>query len=146
VSFTRHVRLTYRLRSGVAPGACLITREGYGLPLGGSGRFGLGLGDPGAPAPYRTTDADAFAAATREQHAAWLPRHLPGLDPEPVDEVRCVAVQAPWLDEHEDGFAARRAGRVVAFSGSNLMKFGPLLGDRLARTVLAEDGVHPDLD
>ena len=33
---------------------------------------------------------------------------------------------------------------MTAFHGSNLMKFGPLLGDRLARSVL--DGrVHRDL-
>ena len=37
-----------------------------------------------------------------------------------------------------------KTGRVTAFHGSNLMKFGPLLGDRLARSVL--DGrVHADL-
>jgi len=33
---------------------------------------------------------------------------------------------------------------VLAFMGANLMKFGPVLGDRLARSVLAGD-VHPDL-
>ena len=32
---------------------------------------------------------------------------------------------------------------MIAFAGSNLMKFAPVLGDRLARTVLAEDGVTP---
>ncbi len=144
-TFTHHVRLTYRLRDGVDPGSCLITRGAYGLPLGRTGLFGLGLDDPGEPAPHRTADADAFAEAVRDQHAGWIPRNLPGVQPEPVDEVRCVSVQAPWLDDHDDGFAALRAGRVVAFTGGNLMKFGPLLGDRLARTVLAEDGVHGDL-
>jgi sarcosine oxidase len=84
------------------------------------------------------------AARERERHARWLPAAFPGLDPVPVDEIRCVAVQAPWLDAGGDGFAALRRGRVVAFTGSNLMKFGPVLGDRLARSVL--DGeLHPDL-
>jgi hypothetical protein len=36
---------------------------------------------------------------------------------------------------------------VIAFGASNVMKFGPLVGDRLAETVLdAELGVHPDLE
>ena len=144
-SFTHHVRLAYRRRAPGPPGACLTVGEAYGLPLGRTGTFGLGLDDPAAPAPYRTTEADGFAAAVRAQHARWVPRHLPGLEPEPVGEVRCVAVHAPWLDDHGDGFAAVRLGSVIAFAGSNLMKFAPVLGDRLARTVLAEDGVHPDL-
>jgi sarcosine oxidase len=145
-TFTHHVRLTYERRAGSAPTACLAVGDAYGLPLGGTGRWGLGLDDPDGAAPYRTTDADAFARAVREQHADWVPRHLPGLEGEPVDEIRCVSVQAPWLDDHDDGFAALRAGRVVAFTGSNLMKFGPVIGDRLARTLLDTDGdVHPDL-
>ena len=51
---------------------------------------------------------------------------------------------APWLDAHGDGFLALRAGRVTAFTGANLMKFGPLLGDRLARSVL-DGAIHADL-
>lgn len=33
----------------------------------------------------------------------------------------------------------RAAGRVVAFTGSNLMKFGPLLGELLARAVCSDE-------
>jgi sarcosine oxidase len=54
-------------------------------------------------------------------------------------------LHAPWLDAGGDGFAAARRGQVVAFTGANLMKFGPLLGDRLARTVLSES-IDPDLE
>ena len=43
-----------------------------------------------------------------------------------------------------DGWQAIRRGRVLAFMGANLMKFGPVLGDRLAGSVLAGD-IHPDL-
>lgn len=145
VRFTRHVRLTYGWSRPVAPSACFTSPSAYGLPLGRTGRFAVGLEDPGEPAPLDTTDGDAFACTVRGQHADWLPHHLPGLEPHPVGEVRCVSVHAPWLDDHDDGFAALRQGRVVAFAGSNLMKFAPVLGDRLARTVLAEDGVHEDL-
>ena len=62
----------------------------------------------------------------------------------PAGRVECVSPHAPWLDAHGDGFLALRAGRVTAFTGSNLMKFGPLIGDRLAESVLAGE-IHPDL-
>jgi sarcosine oxidase len=61
-----------------------------------------------------------------------------------VDRVECVSLYAPWLDAAGDGFLALRASRVTAFTGGNLMKFGPLLGDRLARSVL-DGAVHEDL-
>jgi glycine/D-amino acid oxidase-like deaminating enzyme len=144
-----HVRLTYAPRAGHArerPPACLIVPGAYGLPLGSTGRWALGLDDPGEPQPVASVDPDTVAAAVRAQHAAWVGEWMPGLDPHPVDEIRCVWLAADWLVAGEDGFAAVRRGRVVALGASNAMKFGPLLGDRLARTVLDPDGgVHPDL-
>jgi hypothetical protein len=142
-----HVRLTYARRSEAAgPCACLIAPGAYGLPLGSTGRWALGLEDPGEPPPVDAVPAEAAAARTRAQHRAWVPRHLPGVEAEPVDEIRCVGLRAPWLDGHGDGFAAVRSGRVLAFAGANLMKFGPLIGERLAASVLDPDaGVHPDL-
>jgi glycine/D-amino acid oxidase-like deaminating enzyme len=145
VRFFHHVRLTYVPRVAAArPPACLTAPAGYGVPLGSTGRWAFGMEDEGEPAPLWTTEAADVAAAVRARHAAWLPEALPGLDPDPVDEVRCVSLRAPWLDDGGDGFTAARSGRVVAFTGANLMKFGPLLGDRLARTVLG-DAIHPDL-
>jgi glycine/D-amino acid oxidase-like deaminating enzyme len=120
VSFSDHVRYTYAAGTS---SACLICPEGYGLPLGSTGRWGFGQAEPNA-----------------DQVRALFPR----VSSEPVAEVRCVNVHAPWLDEGGDGWRAVRRGRVLAFMGANLMKFGPLLGDRLARSVLAGD-VHPDL-
>jgi sarcosine oxidase len=129
-----HVRLTYRAR--VRTGACLIAPEGYGLPLGSTGRWALGLhGDEELPFDAATSD-DATAAARREQ-ASWVPDAFPGLDPEPVDEIRCVALEAEWLDGG-DGSVTRRAGRVIAFTGGNLMKFGPVIGERLAQLSATE--------
>jgi sarcosine oxidase len=49
-----------------------------------------------------------------------------------------VSVRAPWLDAGGDGWRATRRGRVVAFVGANLMKFGPLLGDLLAQAVTSD--------
>ncbi len=110
-----HVRVTYDAGMG-AP--CVISPELYGLPIGSTGRYAIGMHDQ--------DDVPAM-------------RPLPA-----AGRVECVSLHAPWLDEHGDGFLALRAGRVTAFTGSNLMKFGPLLGDRLARSVL--DGeVHGDL-
>ena len=111
-----HVRVTY---DAPAPAACVISPELYALPLGSTGRFAVGMHD------YRAT-----------------PTMFDGL--EPVGRMECVSLEAPWLDERGDGFLALRDGRVTAFGGSNLMKFGPLLGDRLARSVL-DGAVHPDL-
>ncbi|MDT5343329.1 MAG: hypothetical protein QOE52_2513, partial [Mycobacterium sp.] len=44
-----------------------------------------------------------------------------------------------------DGWTVARRGHVVGFVGSNLMKFGPLLGELLAAAVLS-DGLPGDLN
>jgi glycine/D-amino acid oxidase-like deaminating enzyme len=142
-----HIRLTYqpKQRQDGVP-ACLIAPGLYGLPVGMTHRWALGLDDPAEPQPYETVPAGDVAAAVRRQHAELVPRLFGALDPEPVDEIRCVWLQADWLGAGEDGFTARRRGRVIALGASNAMKFGPLLGDRLAATALArDDWVHPDL-
>ena len=111
-----HVRVTY---DAPRTAACVISPELYGLPVGSTGRYAIGM--------HTLGDAPAM---------------FDGLTP--VSRLECVSLFAPWLDAHGDGFAAAQDGNVTAFHGSNLMKFGPLLGDRLARSVL--DGrVHPDL-
>jgi hypothetical protein len=51
----------------------------------------------------------------------------------------CVTVHAPWLDSGGDGWTRARRGHVVAFVGSNLMKFGPLLGELLAQAMLSAE-------
>ncbi len=145
--FFHHVRLTYT-GPNVLPSACVIVGgNGYGLPLGTTGRFAMGLEYSTQHVPIEAMSMDEYIPGVYAQHAEWIPQHLPGLDPTPVDEIRCVSVKAPYLDADDDGFAARRAGRVIAFSGSNLMKFGPLIGERLASTVLdyEAESVHPDL-
>jgi sarcosine oxidase len=128
-----HVRLTYRARERAA---CLISPEAYGLPLGSTRLWALGLHDAGPP-PLAAVSAEEAAAATRRRHAEWVPEAFPGLDPEPAGEIRCVALEADWLDGG-DGFVVRRAGRVIAFAGGNLAKFGPVIGERLAREACAQ--------
>jgi sarcosine oxidase len=134
---SHHVRLTY---AAGAAAACLIAPEGYGVALGSTGRWAFGMHDGDVP----IEDEDEFATATRRAHAELIRRLFPRLGADPVAEVRCVNLHAPWLDEGGDGWQAVRDGRTLAFMGANLMKFGPLLGDRLARSLLAGH-VDPDL-
>ncbi len=115
VDFAPHTRFTYE-GADAAGAACLSAPEGYGLPLGSTGRWAFGQEVPD-PATVRAL--------------------FPSL--QPVDQVDCVTVRAPWLDAGGDGWTVARRGRVVAFVGSNLMKFGPLLGELLAEAVLSDE-------
>jgi sarcosine oxidase len=115
VEFAPHTRFTYE--GGHATGAaCLSAPEGYGLPLGSTGRWAFGQEVPD-PATVRAL----FPTLT------------------PVGRVDCVTARAPWLDSGGDGWTVARRGRVVAFVGSNLMKFGPLLGELLAQAALSDE-------
>jgi sarcosine oxidase len=115
VEFAPHTRFTYE-GADAAGAACLSAPEGYGLPLGSTGRWAFGQEVPD-PATVRAL--------------------FPSLSP--VDQVDCVTVSAPWLDSGGDGWTVARRGRVLAFVGSNLMKFGPLLGELLAQAVLSNE-------
>ncbi|OBI04451.1 NAD(P)/FAD-dependent oxidoreductase [Mycobacterium scrofulaceum] len=115
VEFAPHTRFTYA-GADATGAACLSGPEGYGLPLGTTGRWAFGQEVPD-PATVRAL--------------------FPGLSP--VGRVDCVTMRAAWLDAGGDGWMAARRGRIVAFVGSNLMKFGPLLGELLAEAVLSEE-------
>lgn len=115
VTFAPHTRFTYE-GADATGAACLSAPEGYGLPLGSTGRWAFGQEVP-EPATVRAL--------------------FPTLSP--VDRVDCVTVRAPWLDAGGDGWTVARRGRVTAFVGSNLMKFGPLLGELLARAALSDE-------
>ena len=115
VEFAPHTRFTYDGADAVGA-ACLSAPEGYGLPIGSTGRWAFGQDVPD-PASVRAL--------------------FPSLSP--VGQVDCVTLRAPWLDTGGDGWTVARRGRIVAFVGSNLMKFGPLLGDLLAQAVLSDE-------
>lgn len=115
VGFVPHTRFTYR-GADATGAACLSAPEGYGLPLGGTGRWAFGQ-EVADPATVRALFPSLVA----------------------VDRVDCVSVRAPWLDSGGDGWTVARRGRVLAFVGANLMKFGPLLGELLARAALSDD-------
>lgn len=115
VEFGPHTRYTYE-GADANGAACLSAPEGYGLPLGSTGHWAFGQEVPD-PATVRAL--------------------FPSLSP--VGQVDCVTVRAPWLDSGGDGWTVARRGRVVAFVGSNLMKFGPVLGELLAQSVLNDE-------
>jgi sarcosine oxidase len=114
VEFTPHTRYTYE-GADATGAACLTAPEGYGLPLGSTGRWAFGQYEPD-PAGVRAL--------------------FPSLSP--VDQVDCFTVHAPWLDAGGDGWKVVRRGRAVAFFGNNLMKFGPVLGELLAEAACTE--------
>lgn len=121
VEFTPHTRFTYE-GADATGAACLSATEGYGLPIGSTGRWAFGQ-----HVPDPSTVHALFPSLT------------------PVDRVDCVTAHASWLDAGGDGWTVARRGRVVAFVGSNLMKFGPLLGELLAQAVL-DDELPSDLN
>ena len=115
VEFAPHTRFTYE-GADATGAACLSAPEGYRLPLGSTGRWEFGQEVPD-PATVR----------------ALFPSRWP------VGRMDCVTVRGPWLDAGGDGWTAARRGCVVALVGSNLMKFGPLLSDRLAQAALSDE-------
>ncbi len=115
VKFAPHTRFTYA-GADATGAACLSAPEGYGLPLGSTGRWAFG---------QEVSDAETVRAL------------FPSLDP--VGQVDCVTVHAPWLDAGGDGWTVARRGSVVGFVGSNLMKFGPRLGELLAQAVMSDE-------
>ena len=112
VEFAPHTRFTYE-GADATGAACLSVPEGYRLPLGSTGRWAQEVPNP-----------------------ATVRALFPSLSP--VGQVDCVTVRATWIDAG-DGWTAARRGCVVALVGSNLMKFGPLLGDRLAQAALSDE-------
>ena len=101
-----------------ATAPCVISPELYGCAVGSTGRYAIGMHDQ-----------------TRARRRCRRLRRL--------DRVECVSLLRRRGSTRTATASSRCAqGRVTAFTGTNLMKFGPLLGDRLAHSVL--DGrVHP---
>jgi sarcosine oxidase len=69
-----------------------------------------------------------------EQVSAWVARHLPDVDPEPVTAETCF-----YTTTADESFVLERRGRVVigsACSGHGF-KFAPLVGKRLAELATA---------
>lgn len=84
VEYAPHTRFSYEGADAVGA-ACLSSPQGYGLPLGSTGRWAFGQ-----DVPDPATVHALFPSLT------------------PVDRVDCVTVRAPWLDSGGDGWTAAR--------------------------------------
>jgi len=135
-----HLRLAFRTRvAPAAPLPCFSDRsltageQVYALTDLGN-RYAVGL------APVTTypavedlaTDVPTGVQLTsqRDRIVAYVRRVLPGLDPEPVNEVLRLTTTLPQCPE--DGFEVWRHGPVVAVAGPNLFKLAPVIGEELA--------------
>ena len=146
VKLTRHSRFTFapRLPPVVGALACWIDDSGsygdrlsaYALPVGTTGRYAVGVSQGGEDFPARV-DADEVSRLTLDMARRYVQAALPGLEPEPVDEVRCTYNQVGV--QEGDGFGVQRSRAVTILYGNNLFKFAPLLGELLSRAVLQRD-------
>lgn len=136
-----HLRLAFAARvTRLEPLPCFSDRSGvfgelvYALS-DRDGRYAVGLAEVTTYPPVEDLAADVPAAvdvsAQRARIIAYVRRALPGLDPEPVDEVLRLTTTLP--DHPEDGFKVWRRGPIAAVAGPNLFKFAPVLGERLAQ-------------
>lgn len=142
-SLRRHARFTFAPRRplGGRALACWIDQSGafgddltgYAVPVGTTGRYAVGVSAGGHdfPGALAVEEVSRRSAALARRYVAAA---LPGLDPLPVDEVRCAYNR---VDVSEgDGFRAVRRGAVTVLYGNNLFKFAPVLGALLSQAVL----------
>jgi len=128
-----HLRATFAVRDPSAALPCRLDREEgtYGSPFPDHRHYGIGLSaEPGEGESPAAMLADQLARV--EDHVT---RTRPDLEPGAVGQRGCRVTKLPWGG---DAFAAFRAGPVVAFAGTNLFKFAPVLGRMLAREALGE--------
>jgi sarcosine oxidase len=104
----------------------------YGLPIPGSRRYKIGIHHSGPHVdPDRQDQSADEGLSQRIEQAA--KKYLPGLEPRPVMQERCIYDNTPDTD-----FIVDRSGNVVVGSGTSGhgFKFGPLLGEWLADLAL----------
>ena len=127
----------------VTPTMPIFVRYGavfpYGVPIPGSSRYKIGIHHSGPPVdPDKQDQSPDPSLTSRIEEVART--FLPGFDPRPVAQERCIYDNTPDTD-----FVVDRIGNVVIGSGTSGhgFKFGPLLGEWLAD--LATDGSSPAL-
>jgi sarcosine oxidase len=100
-----------------------------------SGHWAIGGHLPDADTAF---DLGADEVARRSRHAVvdHVRRHLPQLDPTPVEEVHCTPTRG--LD---DGVQRARAGAVHVVWGENLAKLAPRIGEVVTADVVGDTPV-----
>jgi sarcosine oxidase len=141
-----HVRLTFRVKAAPPrPLPCFSDRTGAGDEVvyalsDLADRYAVGLADVFTYPEIEDLASDLPGGvnvdAQRERIIAYVRRVLPGLEPEPVDEVFRLTTTLP--DHPDDGFEISRRGPVVAVAGPNLFKFAPVIGEQLAAAATRE--------
>ena len=143
-TFYRHSRFAFPMRDPSRRPACLLDHGGpehvYGLVVGSSGRYAVGLsGDTDFPADRVSADEASHLSYLRLR--AHVAERMPALEPEPVAELRCTFQRTPLLSGGDDVGVWALPNATVCF-GNNLFKFAPLLGEMLAEAALS--GVVPE--
>ncbi|MEA2298023.1 MAG: hypothetical protein QOF77_959 [Solirubrobacteraceae bacterium] len=142
-SLYRHSRFAFPMRDPGRRPSCLLDHGAaehvYGLVVGSSGRYAMGLsGDTDYPAEQVSADEASHLSHLRLR--AHVAERMPELEPEPVAELRCSFGRSPLLGGGDDVGVWALPNATVCF-GNNLFKFAPLLGEMLAETALS--GVVP---
>lgn len=132
-----HIRSSFKLR-GEPPErvACLQDGAGewgetgvYAASAPGNDRFSVGLAEVMEVREDGTVIDPAEFAALEERVKAYVAKALPGLDPEPVQQLHCWVTELPWDD---DAFAVWEHEGLLVTGGHNLWKMAPVLGQALA--------------
>lgn len=139
-----HVRFSFRQRAGAAAPAapCWLDGEGSaGMASTYQHRTPEGWWAVGGHLPEQLCALDLgvneVTARWRAVVPAYAAEYLPGVNPEPVEEVACT----PTIGL-SDGVHTARVGAVHALWGENLFKLAPLLGDELADAVVGDRVAH----
>ncbi len=143
-TFYRHSRFAFPMRDPARRPACLLDHGGtehvYGLVVGSSGRYALGLsGDTDYPTDRVSADEASHLSYLRVR--AHVDERMPELAAEAVAELRCTFQRSPLL-AGGDEFGVWALPEATVCFGNNLFKFAPLLGQMLADTALS--GVVPE--
>jgi sarcosine oxidase len=138
-----HVRATFPVK-GEPPNhaACVQDSSGafgemgvYGAPVPGNDRYAIGLAE--------TTEIDETGGVVDpsslerlvERARVYAERGMPGLVPDPVEQLHCWTTELPW---GEDGLGVWEEGGVLFVAGHNLFKQAPALGRAVAAAARGE--------
>lgn len=144
IELSLHHRATFRVH-GSPPGRMSCLQDAsveygdtvYGSPYPSRGLFAVGLsGDTGELAAGEGGLALERFDEIRRRVSSYVRAALPGLDPEPVDDVTCWVTRLPW---GSDGVAAWNANGITTIAGNNLFKHAPALGELLADAACTGD-------
>lgn len=142
--FYRHSRFGFPMSDPTRRPACLMDDDGdeqiYGLTIGSSGRYAVGLlGE--TDYPVERFDAEEASRLSLPRLQAHIARRLPHLSLEPEVELQCTFQRSALLAGGDELGVWQLDGATICF-GNNLYKFAPLLGEMLADAAMS--GVVPE--